>query len=376
MKITHSLCLFFFWMVVSEPAKAQDGTFSQFYTQPVLLNPALTGLDRGLAIGAQIRDQWFRAPVGWRTSGFCAECRAEQIGTGLGLFFKNDVEGAGALTTNGLGFSIAQPVQIYSNAALHLGFSATWSSRTIDWDRLIFSDQIYEYDPDLILDGAPTTAPRTDPVSFASVAVGFAFRGELPFVYGNSKIYKNPFLSLGGALEHINALGKTEESQFGITGIKTPYRWTAHSALVWPFPTDWFGSKVKYVNETLSLRAQGQAQLRQYSAGLESEFNRFHIGPLVHWGNHFYGLNAPGVLQFGVATGYEFVLKGTSSFILLDAGYDFPAGGVGTQTGGAVEFSIRWRFAEKCAIRLPFLGPNKKVKCPRFSQSGTNSIRK
>ncbi|MCB0535070.1 MAG: PorP/SprF family type IX secretion system membrane protein [Saprospiraceae bacterium] len=363
------------FFVCSNPCSSQDGTFSQFFAQPMLLNPALTGLSEGFAIGGQIRDQWFRAPVGWRTMGLCAECRAEQIGTGLGVFFKNDTEGAGMLTTNTLGFSIAPTIKIADNSAIHLGLSASWSSRTVDWDQLIFSDQIYEYDPDLILDGTPSTAPRADAVHMASVGGGFAFRSDLPNIFGNSKIHKNPFFSIGGAIEHLRLLGKTEESQFGISNVNTPFRLTGHAALVLPLPTTWVGSHVKYLNETISLRIQQQGSLRQYSMEAESEFDRFHIGPLLHWGNRYSGLNGPGAVQFGITGGYEFKMHQGETFLLLDMGYDFPAGGVGTQTGGAVEISLRWRFAKHCAIRLPFLKPNKKVKCPRFGGSGTESTR-
>jgi len=54
--------------------QAQDFTFSQFYEQPLLRNPALAGLFTGdLRVSMSYRDQWGSVTVPFRTTSLCIE---------------------------------------------------------------------------------------------------------------------------------------------------------------------------------------------------------------------------------------------------------------------------------------------------------------
>ncbi|MCX6204975.1 MAG: type IX secretion system membrane protein PorP/SprF, partial [Bacteroidetes bacterium] len=54
--------------------QAQDFTFSQFYEQPIIRNPALAGVFTGdLRVSAAYRDQWSSITVPFRTSAFSVE---------------------------------------------------------------------------------------------------------------------------------------------------------------------------------------------------------------------------------------------------------------------------------------------------------------
>ena len=54
--------------------KAQDYTFSQFYEQPLLRNPALAGLFTGdLRVSMSYRDQWGSVTVPFRTTSLSIE---------------------------------------------------------------------------------------------------------------------------------------------------------------------------------------------------------------------------------------------------------------------------------------------------------------
>ncbi len=69
-KILQTLPLFLF----SAMCYAQDFTFSQFYEQPLLRNPALAGLFTGdLRVSMSYRDQWGSVTVPYRTTSFNIE---------------------------------------------------------------------------------------------------------------------------------------------------------------------------------------------------------------------------------------------------------------------------------------------------------------
>ena len=61
-------------LIFSHVGKAQDFTFSQFYEQPLLRNPALAGLFTGdLRISMSYRDQWGSVTVPYRTTSLNVE---------------------------------------------------------------------------------------------------------------------------------------------------------------------------------------------------------------------------------------------------------------------------------------------------------------
>jgi type IX secretion system PorP/SprF family membrane protein len=63
--------LFLFFRLIGD---AQDFTFSQFYEQPVLRNPALAGLFKGdLRVSSIYRDQWASITVPFRTTSISVE---------------------------------------------------------------------------------------------------------------------------------------------------------------------------------------------------------------------------------------------------------------------------------------------------------------
>ena len=49
--------------------KAQDGTFSQYYTNPIFLNPAFVGSAEGMRISMGHRIQWPYIPGQFSTTG-------------------------------------------------------------------------------------------------------------------------------------------------------------------------------------------------------------------------------------------------------------------------------------------------------------------
>lgn len=73
--LIKKLCLLFFFTCISwSIINAQDLTFSQFYEQPLLRNPALAGVFNGdLRVSMAYRDQWASVTVPFRTAAISIE---------------------------------------------------------------------------------------------------------------------------------------------------------------------------------------------------------------------------------------------------------------------------------------------------------------
>ncbi len=150
-------CLILF---ISLSSKAQDPTYSQFNLNQLYYNPAYTGYQYGYQLTATYRTLWPSIPGkkvpgplstyhGW-FDGFINLPRGMFLG--LGCFAMQDIEGQGALTTTSGGISFAAhfPKIMFKQDQLprfkiSVGTKIYYNSLSIDWDRLVFTDQLDVY---------------------------------------------------------------------------------------------------------------------------------------------------------------------------------------------------------------------------------------
>ena len=82
-------------------AVAQDPQFSQFYANPLYLNPAFAGTARCPRLAMNYRNQWPGIPGNFVTYSASYDQHVDNMNGGLGVLVMNDRAGAGALTTTG-----------------------------------------------------------------------------------------------------------------------------------------------------------------------------------------------------------------------------------------------------------------------------------
>ena len=106
-----------FILLFSTLSFSQDPSFSQFYANRIYLNPAFTGLDNGVSVGAVSRLQWLSADRGFRTYGMSFEIRRPFINSGFGIQLFQDEEGIGELknTSVGLSYAYSIPCLLYTS---------------------------------------------------------------------------------------------------------------------------------------------------------------------------------------------------------------------------------------------------------------------
>ncbi|MBL0310357.1 MAG: PorP/SprF family type IX secretion system membrane protein [Bacteroidetes bacterium] len=200
---------FCFFIVLNGPSltvKAQDIHFTQFFTTPLILNPAQTGYyDGNYRIGFNFKAQWpWAAPnstYNYHTESpyidFSFGERKIKTGwMGIGLHFLNDEAGDGRLTSRRFGLSYAyhQSFDKKHRYVLSAGASLNYVVRSVDYDKFYFNNQWIEdngFDPS-VNSNEPFTHQS---FSFFDVSAGLHF---------GARVSEKVKLGGGFSLLHIN----------------------------------------------------------------------------------------------------------------------------------------------------------------------------
>lgn len=192
-------------------ASAQDPHFSQFFSSPLTLNPALTGKFDGVFRAAgNYRDQWPAISKAFVTSTLSLD--APLLGSkinpndvwGVGLMAMTDRTANGILNSNYISFSTSYHKGLDEDGyhQLGFGFQGTYASKRLDGTQLKFENE-------LALDGT-WTLPSNEPVDGRSVNVNY-FDFNAGLLYNGSTDGNNNFY-IGASMYHIN---RPKETFFG-----------------------------------------------------------------------------------------------------------------------------------------------------------------
>ena len=137
-------------MLISS-ARAQDVHFTQYFTSPLTLNPALTGLvNEDLRFAANFRTQWSSVSAHPYMTGTVSYDMAvlkgklpEGDAIGVGVIGLYDKSGSGGLTNTTVSLSLAYHKAFGKDKLQHisLGAQAGFVQKSIDFSKLTFEDQ-------------------------------------------------------------------------------------------------------------------------------------------------------------------------------------------------------------------------------------------
>ncbi|MEL7341774.1 MAG: PorP/SprF family type IX secretion system membrane protein, partial [Bacteroidota bacterium] len=119
-------------------------------TNKIYLNPALTGHDGGTSFSSNYRNQWFFIAgnmAQFTTNSFALDVEMPCVQSSMGLLYLDNQEGEGYLRWQSLGLSWAwRPKESrYRNSEVwdfSLGLKGSYNWRSLDWNNLVFSDQL------------------------------------------------------------------------------------------------------------------------------------------------------------------------------------------------------------------------------------------
>lgn len=120
---------------------AQDPEFTQFYANPLYLNPAFTGSQKCKRLVVNYRNQWPALTGQFVTTSASYDQYVCNLG-GIGVLVTNDNAGQGTLRTINASLLYAWHQPITRTIQVSAGFQATYAEKRVDWDKLTFGDMI------------------------------------------------------------------------------------------------------------------------------------------------------------------------------------------------------------------------------------------
>ncbi len=191
------LCIIFLALYAGK-ASAQDPNFSQFFANPLTLNPALAGTGQGEArLGVNFRNTWLGNTSPF-TTGSLAFDKAilknklqENDRFGIGGYALYDQSNGGALKSTVIAATVAYNKALDANGVhnIGIGFQGSYANRTLDYSKLTFEDQFTSggYDP-----GIPTgDALNSKSRSYMDFNIGASYRYETQKLNANAGITIN-----------------------------------------------------------------------------------------------------------------------------------------------------------------------------------------
>src|SRR5688500_3839453 len=103
---------------------AQDPEFSQFYANPLYLNPAYTGTTQFPTVHLNFRDQWPEFSHAYISYSASFDFYIDMLNSGLGLLMLGDRAGEGIYNTFTLGGFYSYQANLGDNLALKVGLEA------------------------------------------------------------------------------------------------------------------------------------------------------------------------------------------------------------------------------------------------------------
>ncbi len=206
LKINQKLIIACIFCSLWKPIFSQDPFSIQFNTSRMLFNPAFTASKGASSLSLKLKSQWFSqntSPYSTAAIVFEESLPCSILDYGLKLTY--DQEGAGLFRTMEAGaLIVATPSfrRINSNHNFRLGADISWGMHTIQYDKLIFSDQL---DPQFGVQKPTQFIPPNDGSSavYFNPGLGLLYKGLF-----NYKSMRTQMLSIGLGIYNVYSFDK------------------------------------------------------------------------------------------------------------------------------------------------------------------------
>ncbi|MFH0894067.1 MAG: type IX secretion system membrane protein PorP/SprF [Bacteroidota bacterium] len=326
MKRPVILILLFF--TLASNVFSQDPEFSQYYANPMYLNPAMTGTTPCPRLTMNYRNQWPAISGTFVTYAASYDQFFEGISGGLGLIAYNDRAGEGTLNTTSASLIYSYKLVVNRGFSIHAGLQATYFQRKIDWEKLTFGDMI---DPRY---GFVYTTSETKPSTT---------KGALDFSAGI--LGYSQYFYAGFAINHL-----TQPNEGFMSYARMPMKITGHAGALIPLEKKRRRRRLKLEDPTISpnILFQKQKDFTQLNYGFY--LNKYPMVGGVWFRQNFYNADS-----FIALLGFQ-----QNSF-KFGYSYDLTVSKLSNSTAGAHELSF--------ALQFPCRPKKKRLRaitCPSF----------
>lgn len=310
--------------------RAQDPHFSQFYANPLYLNPAMAGVTICPRIMASYRNQWPALGKAFNTYNFSYDQYADFVHGGLGLLVTADRAGGGNLNTTMASLVYAYKFNLTSKIQAAGGVRAGYYQRRLVWENLQFEDMI---DPNggFIL---PTSEKQPDNPRIGAVDLSAGvFLSYDDYIYG------------GISVDHLT---QPKTGFYSDNNTKLQMKFTVHAGTVINLHASGATTDEREFSISPNILYQQQFNNRQLNIGMYLTIAPF-IGGV--WYRHSFE-NADAVIPM-LGIHYMNLRVGYS--------YDYTVSQLRNASGGAHEVTASWQFP--CIEKRRHI---RAIKCPRF----------
>jgi type IX secretion system PorP/SprF family membrane protein len=327
--------LFFALILCTQVAKGQDMHFTQFYSSSLYLNPAFTGADVCSRFSVTYRNQWPGVSKAYKTYLASFDHFITRYNIGIGLLFGNDVAGTGQLKTTIINPLIAYEAILTKKISMRVGVQPGIGIRSINFNNLIFGDQIARGG------NVATIENPTQTKAYFDIGAG-------------ALVYTKKYW-VGASFYHLN---KPNETLLGEAELSTvPIKYSAHAGYKYTInPDEKEVTQRKSVSAALNYR--GQAEFDQLDIGFYYTQYVFNLGL---WYRGLPGVKAykPGYSNNDAVAVVVGIRTDRMNF---GYSYDATISKLTNKSGGAHEITVSYQL---CKLNKK---KNKRllVPCPKF----------
>lgn len=301
---------------------AQDPTFTQFYSNPVYLNPALAGSSGCPRIALNYRNQWPQLTGNFITYAAAYDTYAKNLSGGVGIMAMHDQQGQGTIQTSMIAGTYSYYLKVNRKFRIMFGGQAAYFQKYLDWSKLTFGDMI---DPRRGFIYQTGDVPRGD-----------GSHGFFDVSAGMVGFTKNFYF--GVAAHHLN---RPDESMI-LGDSRLPIRITGHMGA-----NIKLGQRGRYSSSTTlmpNVIYQYQNGFQQFNIGAYLKYEAFTIGAWYRNRDAF-------IVSLGI----------TTEKFRIGYSYDLTISQLGGVTGGSHEISMGINL--KCKKQMKDF---RRISCPSF----------
>lgn len=190
----------FLCILMTIKLQAQDPEFSQFFSAPLHLNPALAGMAYGPRINMNYRNEWPGlgpgANGGFVTYMVSYDQHIEAIRSGIGFAFLSDRIASGILSEYTARLMYSTQIRVAKHFGVRLALEGSYTQRNLDWAKLLIQDQNNSLIEFSNIINVPSVASQTPPsdlkISYFDMAAGALFFSEKHFIGIGVKHFLQP----------------------------------------------------------------------------------------------------------------------------------------------------------------------------------------
>ena len=128
--------------LTAQTAQSQDPQFTQFYANPIYLNPAFAGSHGCPRFAVNYRNEWPSLSGNYVTYSVSYDHYFKNIKSGIGVIATHDQQGQGTIYTSSLGLVYSYHLKVNRKFSLMFGAKAAMTNKYLNWDKLTFGDMI------------------------------------------------------------------------------------------------------------------------------------------------------------------------------------------------------------------------------------------